>query len=82
MSPAGLGNPILSVDVLARQVVQIDVRGENWEQSLMLEPGLRTAWFFPSAGEFEGFDIRVVTPGSTVCVGGARAGSARVIPRP
>lgn len=74
MSPSGLGNPILAIDLLARGPVQISARGERWEQALTIEPGLRTAWFFPAPGPFDGFSLRVVSTDQSLCVGSARAG--------
>lgn len=74
MSHAGLGNPILGVDLLPDAPVVVEVRAANWSQSLSVSPGLKTAWFFPDPGPFADFEIRVVSGDSTVCVGRARAG--------
>lgn len=79
MTEAGLGNPILGVDLLPTVATVVQVRAEQWTQTLRVQPGLRTAWFFPDPGPFAGFDIRVISGDTEMCVGRARAGQPFVV---
>ncbi len=76
MGEAGLGNPLLAVDYLASVPSTVEVRSGGWRQSAQLEAGLKSAWFSPPAGTFAGFEIRTLTPETSICVGAARAGGA------
>jgi hypothetical protein len=74
MPATGLGNPVLSIDVLSFASSTAEVRIGEWRQSLRVTPGLRSLYFFPEPGAFEGFEIRAMEPGSEICIGSARAG--------
>ena len=82
MTPTGLGNPILSVDVLASSAVTVELRGARWQQSALVAPGLRSIFVFPVPGPFDGFSIRVLEGEGQLCVGSARAGQPFVVADP